>query len=182
MLDFPANEFPAWLGTPGCAASGLALRPAGADDLPFLRDLYAASRAQELAGAPWPDDAKRAFCDSQFDLQHRHYLAHCTPGAFAIILRDDRAIGRLYLHWSASELHIVDLLLHTHARGQGVGSTLLRWLQSLTSFTATASLALHVEQHNEVAMRLYRRMGFTASGIYGSHVRMAWSPSAARVS
>lgn len=161
---------------PGRIASGLQLRSANAGDLPFLRDLYASSRATELSCMPWPDEAKRAFCDSQFELQHRHYVTHSAPGAFTIVMHDSDPIGRLYLHWTSTELHIVDILLLPAARGQGIGSALLRWLQSMAQQARVSSLGLHVEQRNTAAYRLYQRMGFTMLGVHGMHVRMAWSP------
>lgn len=176
-LSFPTPAPPPWLDLPGRVASGLQLRPACADDLPFLRELYASSRAAELACMPWPEQAKRAFCDGQFDLQHRHYLAYAIPGAFTIVMRDDQPVGRLYLHWTPAELRIVDIQLLPGAQGQGIGSTLLRWLQSLLPQAGIASLGLHVLQHNTAAHQLYQRLGFHALEVHDMHVRMAWSPS-----
>ncbi|WP_426269889.1 N-acetyltransferase family protein [Dyella kyungheensis] len=179
---FPEPALPPWLDLPGRIASGLQLRLARADDLPFLRELYTSSRAAELACMPWPEQAKRAFCDSQFDLQHRHYLSYTMPGAFTVVMRDDRAVGRLYLQWTPTELHIVDILLLPDAQGQGIGSTLLRWLQSLLPQAGVASLALQVLQHNTAAHQLYRRLGFQAREIHGMHVSMAWTPPNASLS
>lgn len=181
-LAFPAPALPAWLDTSGLAKSGLALMPAAASDLPFLRDLYAASRAAELAGVPWPDGVKRAFCDSQFVLQHRHYVAHCVPALFLIVQRAGRPIGRLYLHWTSSELRIVDILLDARVRGRGIGSALLGWAQAAAQVLGAEALSLHVERHNEGACRLYRRLGFHEQGRHGTHLRMAWSPQATSVS
>lgn len=123
---------------------------------------------------PWPEQAKRAFCDSQFDLQHRHYLTYAMPGAFTIVMRDDQAVGRLYLQWTPTELHVVDILLLPGVQGQGIGSTLLRWLQFLLPQTGMASLGLQVLQHNTAAHQLYQRLGFQALEVQGMHVRMAW--------
>lgn len=44
-------------------AHGARLRAANADDLPWLRALYASTRSDELAAVPWPESAKRAFLD-----------------------------------------------------------------------------------------------------------------------
>ena len=177
---FPAPAWPAWLETPGLSQSGLDLRAAEPSDLPFLRDLYAESRKAELAHVPWPEAAKRAFCDSQFLLQHRHYVAHCVPAAFLIVLLEGRPVGRRYLHWTAVDLRIVDLLLDAAVRGRGLGSALLRWIQAAARRVGTASLSLHVEQHNDGACRLYRRLGFgEEQSAYPGYRRMVWQPQAA---
>ena len=45
------------------AAEGIALRPAVAQDLAFLRRLYGSFRAEELAQVPWPARTKESFLD-----------------------------------------------------------------------------------------------------------------------
>lgn len=175
-LAFPAAPTAAWLDTPGLDESGLALRPATDEDLPFLRDLYAESRATELAAMPWPAQAKRAFCESQFVLQHRHYVAHYVPAAFLIVLHRGEAVGRLYLHAAAREMRIIDVLLAAAARGRGIGSALLRWVQAAAVRSGAEALSLHVMQTNRGAFELYRRLGFLECGAEDGHLRMAWRP------
>lgn len=178
-LAFPAPAQPAWLETSGLSSPGLGLRAAGAPDLPFLRDLYAESRAAELACVAWPPAARRAFCDSQFMLQHRHYVAHCVPAAFLIVLFEDEPVGRLYLHWTREDLHVIDVLLDASTRGRGIGSALLRWTQAAVSCAAMSSVSLHVEQLNDRAYRLYDRLGFREEeSPHPGHRRMVWRPQA----
>lgn len=169
---------PVWLAealTSPCAS--VTLRAAMSVDLPLLRALYAKSRESELAQMPWPPDAKQAFCDSQFDLQHRHYISQYPPAAaFLVILQKQQPIGRLYLHWSAGELRIVDILIATSARRQGIGSALLQGLQKAVSERGVATLSLHVEMHNSEAYRLYRRLGFSEGDCRGGYLRMDWRP------
>ena len=178
-LTFPAPARPAWLETPGLSQSGLRLRPAEATDLPFLRDLYASSRDAELACIPWPDAAKRAFCDDQFALQHHHYVTHCVPATFLIVMLQYKPAGRFYLHWTPNELRVVDILLAAAVRGRGIGSALLRWAQAITVDAGIGTLNLHVEQQNSAAYRLYQRLGFHEQDVGGGHACMAWSPPAA---
>lgn len=174
-LAFPAALPPAWLEAPGLSQFGLGLRAAEESDLSFLRGLYAESRATELASAPWPASAKRAFCDSQFALQHRHYMTHYVPAAFLVVLLEGRPVGRLYLHWTPADLHIVDILLDTATRGRGVGSALLHWTQAATSSAGIDTLSLYVERHNDGAYRLYRRLGFREEGgDHAGHRHMVW--------
>lgn len=176
-LLFPAATHPPWLETPGLDRSGLTLRAATESDLAFLRELYAASRAAELAATPWPEAARRAFCDGQFLLQHRHYVAHFVPAAFLVVLHAGEPIGRLTLHWTADELRIVDILLQPEAQGRGIGSTLLRWTQAVALAAGVDRLGLHVERRNTDACRLYARLGFREEdGGGAAHRRMAWRP------
>lgn len=147
--------------------------------MPYLRQLYAASRAAELAQVPWPESARRAFCDSQFDLQHRHYVTQFATGDFLVVLHGDAAVGRLYLHESASELRIVDILLDETVRGRGLGSTLLCRLQQEVRERGLAALALQVLITNPAARRLYERLGFVLEGDETAmHLEMRWRPPA----
>lgn len=176
-LAFPERAPPAWLETPGLEKSGLSLRPAKAVDLPLLRALYAESRASELRAVPWPAAAKRAFCDSQFALQHRHYVTQTPPGVFLIVSGQGQFAGRFYLQQTERDLRVVDILLAAAHRSRGWGSALLRWTQAVASTLGVETLSLHVEQHNDGAFRLYRRLGFCEES--SSHVgyrRMAWRP------
>lgn len=183
-LAFPESAQPAWLRWQGVLPAALDLRPATDSDLPFLRALYAGSRAQELARVPWPETAKRAFCDSQFELQHRHYVSNCRPAAFLVVTRDGCDVGRLTLHWVGSEeLRIVDLLLDDATQGQGVGTTLLRWIQAAANGGGFAAVSLQVSVLNDRAYGLYGRLGFVEEpSSDDGHRRMSWRPQVAVVS
>jgi ribosomal protein S18 acetylase RimI-like enzyme len=180
---FPASAQPAWLRWQGLLPAALDLRHATESDLPFLRALYAGSRAQELARVPWPEAAKRAFCDSQFELQHCHYAAHCRPAAFLVVMRDGCDVGRLTLHWTGDDLRIVDLLVDAAAQGQGMGTSLLRWIQATATGGGFASVSLQVSVLNDRAHGLYGRLGFVEDPpIDDGHRRMSWRPRVAVVS
>jgi len=175
---FPPRRQPSRWELPLPGAPAFSLRDAGPDDVPYLRNLYAASRADELAPVPWPEAAKRAFCDSQFDLQHRHYVAQFATGDFLVVLHGDAQAGRLYLHEGASELRIVDILLEESVRGRGVGSALLRHLQQQVRERHLDALALQVLITNQAARRLYERHGFVLEGDETAmHLEMYWRPS-----
>jgi ribosomal protein S18 acetylase RimI-like enzyme len=152
----------------------LGFRSADVADLPFLRRLYAASRAAEFSSIPWPEETKRAFFDSQFAMQHYHYLTHYASADFLIVLYRHEPIGRLYLHETAQALSVVDIVLEQTMRGRGVGSALLQWLQASVRARKLATLDLHVELRNEAARRLYERHGFIAGEVNGVHLPMTW--------
>lgn len=175
---------PAWLAEAlKSSHASVTLRAAEGADLPFLRSLYAQSREAELAQMPWPTEARQAFCDGQFNLQHRHYVSQYPPAAaFLLILQKEQPIGRLYLHWSADELRIVDILIENTSRRQGIGSALLRSLQLAVGDADLPTLSLHVEQQNSEAYRLYRRLGFFEGESRGGYLRMDWQPGPGLVS
>lgn len=153
---------------PGCD-----LRPIHDGDLPWLRDLYASSRTDELAVLPWPDIAKRAFLDSQFTAQHLSYRARFPEAAFLALEREGRPLGRYYLDRGASDL-IVDICLFPEARGQGLGTALIRAGQH-DAATRGRDMTLHVQHTNPAALRLYRRLGFVVTDGGDTHATMRWS-------
>lgn len=158
-------------------ARGIALRPIVDADLPFLRALYAQTRAAELAPVPWPDEFKRKFLDDQFDLQHRHYIDFFGRADFLLIERLGQPIGRLYLLREPPEFLIVDIALVEAARGQGIAGALIAHAQSAAA-SLGLGMALHVDRRNVDARRLYERLGFMvidSESEGASHLAMRWS-------
>ena len=168
----PAFTLPAAL-----TARGFALRPENDGDIPFLMRLYASTRAEELQAVPWSDAEKQAFLASQFEAQRRHYRHYIPTCAFDVIVRHGEPVGRLYLEQRQTQLHIVDIALMPHARGQGVGTAILTALQARAR-THAKGLGIFVEKFNP-ALRLYRRLGFTEIDDREVYLEMEWLPPAA---
>jgi ribosomal protein S18 acetylase RimI-like enzyme len=176
-------DLSALAGFKGTTRSGLAiaLRPMRAEDEPAFRDLYAEMRAPELQAAPWPAEAKRAFCDSQFSLQDQHYRAHYAQFLPLAICIGGEVVGRLYLGEFDGALSLMDIIVGAPQRRRGIASLLVGavithadWLQVETR--------LHVEPNNPVK-NLYSRLGFRDigyAGIYQQMFRPAGRPPAAR--
>ena len=159
------------------AERGFSLRWLRDADLPWLRDLYATTRAEEMASVPWPDAAKRAFLDGQFDLQHRHYIAHYGDADFLAVERDGQGpVGRYYLWRTAPEHVLVDISLSPALRGAGLGGALIGQSQREAA-TFGRGMRLHVLETNPGARRLYERLGFIAEGGDGGHLSMRGSPA-----
>jgi RimJ/RimL family protein N-acetyltransferase len=177
-LAFPPLRA-AWLPVAGDGLpAGLSVREAEDSDLPFLQQLYAESRAAELANVPWPDALRQAFLDSQFALQHLHYTRHYQPAHYLLVEQAGEPIGRLYLHCDEHEATLIDIALLQTARGRGIGSALVRWVQRAAHGVQLHSVVLHVAWENLAARRLYERLAFHTEGDTGSHLRMRWLATA----
>lgn len=153
---------------------GFFLRHATAADLLRLADVYADTRADEMAMVPWPAMAKRSFLDSQFELQHRHYLAHYADSDFLVIEHHGVVQGRYYLLRTPPDHLVVDISLMAALRGQGVGAALLRQSQA-DAAAAGRGLRLSVAQTNPRALALYERLGFVLTESGDTHHRMRWT-------
>jgi ribosomal protein S18 acetylase RimI-like enzyme len=175
LAPFPA-ERPGRTDIPASLVGrGFSLRALRDDDLPWLRDLYASTRAEEMAQVPWPDAAKRGFLDQQFELQHRHFLAYYGDADFlAIEHRDTGVCGRYYLQRTPPTHLLVDICLFPRVRSQGVGAILIQHSQQAAS-AAGCAMELHVLRTNLGARRLYERLGFAEVGVSAeTHLKMRW--------
>ncbi|MGY0618085.1 N-acetyltransferase family protein [Lysobacter sp. A378] len=160
---------------------GIALRPARDADLPFLRQLYQSLRAEELAPLQWPPSAVQVFADSQFALQHAHYLDHYHGADFLLVEQHGEPVGRYYLFRGAPDYVVVDISLCAGTRRQGVGGALIAHTQREASERG-CGVHLHVRCDNAGAKRLYRRLGFTEGADHGGHLSMSWRPTIAPAS
>lgn len=155
------------------------LRPSTPLDAQFLLGVYASTRAEELALAPWSPEQKAAFLRGQFEAQSAHYQQHYAPVAtFEVVLVDGQPAGRLIVHRGAREVRIVDIALLPDFRGRGVGTRLLQPL--LDEADARGQLvSIHVERNNP-ALRLYTRLGFAPVGEHGVSLLLHRAPTNAQ--
>lgn len=149
------------------ALADVVLRDERDDDLPFLRDLYASTRREELAPLPWDEAQKRTFLDQQFELQRAQYRQHYAGAEWLVIERAGDAIGRLYLQRGGAEARLMEIALLPGERGGGLGTRIVRAVLDWAD-ARDLPVTLHVEPFNP-AYRLYRRLGFAyvrSTGIY----------------
>ncbi|MBV6849103.1 GNAT family N-acetyltransferase [Xanthomonas campestris pv. heliotropii] len=154
-------------------AHAIALREEQDADLPWLQDLYASTRREELAPVPWPEATKRAFLQQQFALQRAHYRQQFADADFLIVQTKALAIGRLYLHRGAAHHTLVDISLLPDWHGKGIGTQLIAHAQACAR-DAGCALSLHVLHANPAAQRLYARLGFVAGDSTQTHLQMHW--------
>lgn len=137
---------------------GVSYREFTEDDVPFVSELYASTRRDEVAMTGWRPDAQEAFLAQQAAAQHSHYSLHFSDAEWLIIERQGEAIGRLYLRDMSDALHIVDISLLPGSRGKGIGGAILRdVLDQARSLGKRVSI--HIERNNP-ARSLYARLGF----------------------
>ncbi len=156
-------------------AIAVTLRPVTPEDDAFLFEVYAGTRREELAQAPWDEAQKRAFLTFQFNAQNQHYQSEFANAAFHVILDDDTPVGRLYVDRRADEIRILDIALLPEHRGRGIGSVLLGALLAEAEAAGTP-VRIFVESYPSRAQRLFEHLGFEQAEDHGVSVLMAWRP------
>lgn len=152
----------------------LSLRPASDEDQEFLFQVYASTRADEMALVPWDDQQKRDFLQMQYKAQAAYYREHYSQASYSIILHDGVSAGRLIVD-RGDNILIIDIALIPEHRNCGVGSKFISDLK-IEAQDAGKPLQLHVENFNR-AHELYERLGFTKVDEAGFYWLMEWKPS-----
>lgn len=169
VTGLPAFRLPESL-----SAQGLSLRPETDADLPFLMQVFASTRAEELARIPWAEDEKRAFLVHQFSAQRKHYRAYFPDAAYDVLERNGTPIGRLYIDERQTRVHILDISLMPDRRGGGVGTAIIGALQDYARVRSKGA-DIFVERINP-AKSLYDRMGFKVVREEDIYLEMDWTP------
>jgi ribosomal protein S18 acetylase RimI-like enzyme len=154
----------------------MTLTSSTAADREFLFEVYASSRADEMALIQWSAQEKEVFLRQQFELQDRHYRAHYPSARFQLVRHEERNIGRLYTHETEREIRVMDIALLPPWRRRGIGGSLLREILARAADSARI-VTLHVE-HQNPARRLYNRLGFRTVADVGVYLRLEWSQNA----
>jgi ribosomal protein S18 acetylase RimI-like enzyme len=160
-------------GWPRAAQAGLRFRRITEGDLPFLAQVYASIRKEELAVVDWSDDHKAAFLRHQFEAQHAHYQKYYPNADWLVTEHAGRDVGRLYIERWPTQHRIIDIAFLPEQRGKGLGEALLRDLLDEAAACGKA-VSIHVEKMNP-AMRLYRRLGFVTDEDKGVYDLMRWT-------
>ena len=154
------------------APDHLLLREAKPEDEPFLLEVYASTRLEELAGVPWDDNQKQAFIRMQFLARER-----CYPRADnRIIVLNGRPVGRMLVERTDTSILLRDIALLTEHRNAGIGSRLIKDLMK-EAIAAGKPIQLHVVASSP-AVRLYERLGFCRSAAEAqvAYLEMKWVP------
>ena len=152
----------------------ICLRPEVPEDADFLFRLYASTRAEEMKLVPWNEAQKEAFLRMQFQAQTTHYHQYYPDASYEVILREGKAVGRLYIHRSEDAILLIDIALLPEHRGGGIGGRLLNEILSQASREGKR-VQIHVERNNP-ALSLYTRLGFHKVEDKGVYYFMEWMP------
>ncbi len=153
----------------------IGFRPITDKDLPFLSQLYASTRAEEVGQIPdWSDEQKQQFLQMQFEAQHKYYQEQFKTAEYLVIEQSDEPIGRIYIDRREDEIRLIDIALLPAARGKKLGAALLEDLLEEAQ-NSDLPVKIHVEKNNP-AMRLYIRLGFRQLEDQGVYDLMEWSP------
>ncbi len=154
-------------------------RPVAASDDAFLFELYASTRAGEMAAWGWSAAQQEPFLRMQWMAQKRGYEARFPSEGHVILELEGKPVGRLWVVRGEHELLLVDVTLLPAYQGSGLGTSLLRSLQG-DAAAAGRPLRLHVLRNNP-ALRLYTRLGFTpvagqGEGTSETYLSLEWGP------
>lgn len=149
----------------------LSLREATPEDEPFLLEVYASTRLEELDGFGWSDDQKQAFIKMQFLARQRTYPRVDDR----IILFEGRPVGRMLVDRNDESILLRDIALLTEFRNAGLGSRLIKDLMKEAT-DAGKPIQLHVVTSSP-AVRFYERLGFSRSGGDNAYLEMKWLPA-----
>ena len=155
--------------------SGITFRSICSEDDPFLYEVYASARIEELAPLNWSKEQLDSFLQMQYTAQHNYYQEHYAEAAFDIILLNQQAIGRLYVDMWEKEIRIVDIALLPEFRNKGIGRAILEDILAKGADTGK-SVSIHVEKLNP-ALRFYKRLGFHQVDDVSVYYLMKWSPN-----
>jgi ribosomal protein S18 acetylase RimI-like enzyme len=151
------------------------LRLVSPDDEVFLLQVYASTRAEEMALVPWSEEQKQAFLRMQFDAQGQSYQQQFPDAEHYVILDNGLAAGRLIVERTGERILLIDIALLPAFRSLGIGSNLISDLKAEAQL-AGKPLWLDVESFSPV-FGLYERLGFKKIDEAGFYVRMEWRPA-----
>ncbi|HJT65257.1 MAG TPA: GNAT family N-acetyltransferase [Pyrinomonadaceae bacterium] len=151
------------------------LREATPEDEPFLFELYASTRLEELAGLGWDDNQKQMFIKMQFMARERSF----ARGDHRIVLLNERPVGRLLVDRNGPAIRLIDIAFLPQYRNAGIGGRLIEDLKQ-ESTASGKPIALHVLASSP-AVRLYERLGFRRGGAETAYeeayLEMKWVPA-----
>ena len=134
------------------------LRPVAPEDMGFLLQVYASTRAEEMSLVDWDARQKNDFLRMQFEAQHKYYTDNYTGASFDVVLCEHEPCGRFYTVRWESEIRIMDIAVLPGFRNRGVGTRLLHDIIA-EGEKLGLPVSIHVERFNP-ALRLYSRLGF----------------------
>jgi len=157
----------------GAGSAEATLRPARADDLPFLEDML-------LASMDWRDDGAMTRERMLATPEIAHYVAGWPrAGDVGVVAEVDgdpvgAAWARLFADddrgygFVAADIPELGMALVASARGRGLGRRMLMALVEEVRASGAPGVSLSVEDGNDRARALYTSLGFAVVGREGA--------------
>lgn len=146
--------------------------PVRPTDEAFLFRLYAGTREAELEAWGWDAGMRGQFLQMQWKAQRMSYDSRYPGSDHCLIAYGGVPAGRVLVYRSTEALILVDISLLPEFCGRGIGTALIRELQS-DAEALQLPLRLSVLPDNQ-AQRLYDRLGFRIIDDSGHHILMEW--------
>jgi GNAT superfamily N-acetyltransferase len=157
------------------APGKIALRPERPEDEPFLAEVYASTRQDELNLTQWDAATRARFVAMQFTAMRQGYQANFPRAQFAVILIDGEPVGRMVVDRAEDEIRVVDIALLPIHCGKGIGAELMKNVMAEAA-QAGKPVRLSVFRGTR-AIRFYQRLGFVHDGQPGIYEEMEWRAS-----
>lgn len=140
----------------------ITLRPAHAEDEPFLYALYKLSRAEEFAMAGLSDAQLDAFMQLQYAARKASYEGNYPGAQHDIVVVDGEDAGQIWVYRDAAQHRLIDISIARAFQNQGIGGALLRGLIAEAD-EARVPLRCSVATNNPGSLRFHQRLGFRIS-------------------
>lgn len=139
----------------------------------FLFEVYACTRAEEVRAWGFDDQAAAQFLRMQHRMQLASYAQQYPHAERRVLHADGERAGYLLVDREPHELRLVEIALLPRFRGRGIGSEIIRGLQTEAE-RRDVPLILTVRTDNR-ARELYARLGFRVVSTHEPYQQMAWS-------
>jgi RimJ/RimL family protein N-acetyltransferase len=136
------------------------VRRAGPQDSREMAELFAEVAAERdgIASEPPVDIEQRA---AQFALSVAHTVVAVAGGRGG---QGGHLVGMIHLEATRHGFGDLGMLVRQGWRGRGIGSALLAAAEDLARDLGLHKMSLEVFAHNDAAIALYRKCGFTQEG------------------
>jgi GNAT superfamily N-acetyltransferase len=153
----------------------ISLRVIAPEDSKFLLILYKSSRGEDLRGLGWDEQRISEFLDMQYAAQQRFHATEYKKAVDQIVLRGSEPVGRVTFEPREHEIRCVEVALMPEHRNAGIGTRLIRELQTEAK-RQKKPLRLQVIRFSR-SVSLFERLGFQRISETGTHFQMEWSPA-----
>lgn len=93
-----------------------------------------------------------------------HEITENQCARYVVVREDGRAIAYAGVWFILDEGHITNIAVHPERRGMGYGEMVTRAMVQLAADSGMAVMTLEVRRSNEIAQKLYHKLGFIDVG------------------